>query len=58
MERNQVIIELNDMIETYCEGCFVYQHFRKIHSQNYAQNFCMKQCTIGEKLKQYGKYLS
>ncbi|WP_081415266.1 zinc-finger domain-containing protein [Ectobacillus panaciterrae] len=58
MNRKQLISQVHDLIETYCAGCFVNSHFRKEHGKSYAQSFCIKQCTVGEKLKEYGKKLS
>ncbi|MCP1123247.1 zinc-finger domain-containing protein [Bacillus sp. AFS018417] len=58
MDRKQLITEVNDLLETYCDGCFLQQHFRKEHSKYYAHSFCIRQCTIGAKLKEYGNRLS
>ncbi|MEI4800880.1 zinc-finger domain-containing protein [Bacillus sp. NPDC077411] len=57
MNRKQLITEVNDLLETYCDGCFLQKHFRKEHSKYYAHSFCIRQCTIGEKLQKYGKQL-
>ncbi|ENQ3108248.1 Protein of unknown function [Bacillus sp. 491mf] len=58
MNRKQLINEVNDLLETYCDGCFLQKHFRKEQSKYYAHSFCIRQCTIGEKLQEYGKHLS
>ncbi|MFD3446039.1 zinc-finger domain-containing protein [Microbacteriaceae bacterium 4G12] len=58
MNKKKLITEVNDIIETYCDGCFVNSYFRKEQGQRFAQSFCIKQCTVGERLKEYGKQLS
>ncbi|MFX3622754.1 MAG: zinc-finger domain-containing protein [Ectobacillus sp.] len=58
MKKKQLIAEVNDLLETYCDGCFLNRYFRKEHGKSHAQSFCIKQCTVGEQLKEYGKKLS
>ncbi|MBG9581649.1 hypothetical protein ABE42_21130 [Bacillus thuringiensis] len=58
MDRKQLITEVNDLLETYCEGCFLREHNRKTNSKYYAHSFCIRQCTVGETLKKYGEQLS
>lgn len=58
MDRKQVLMEVSDILDTYCNDCFVKSHFRKEYGKNYAQSFCIHQCTVGEKLKEYGKKLN
>ncbi|MCP8968820.1 zinc-finger domain-containing protein [Ectobacillus ponti] len=58
MSRKQLITEVHNLIEAYCEGCFLNRQLRHDHSRRYAQNFCIRQCTVGEKLQQYGQLLS
>lgn len=41
-----------------CEGCFIQKHFRKQIGRTFAHQFCLSQCTVGEKLKQLGKELT
>ncbi|KXT21417.1 hypothetical protein UZ35_04150 [Heyndrickxia coagulans] len=58
MERKQLIREVDEILKTYCEGCFLKSHFRKTRGKKYAHQFCIRQCTVGEKLKKYGDRLS
>ncbi|MEH6976808.1 MULTISPECIES: zinc-finger domain-containing protein [Bacillus] len=58
MNKKQLIIEVNDLLETYCGGCFLQEHYRKTQSKYYAHSFCIRQCTVGAKLKEYGNQLS
>ena len=54
MDKKQLITEVNDLLETYCEGCFLREHNRKTNSKYYAHSFCIRQCTVGETLKNMG----
>ncbi|AEH53293.1 hypothetical protein B4098_0005 [Heyndrickxia coagulans] len=58
MERKQLIREVDKILKTYCEGCFLKSHFRKTRGKKYAHQFCIRQCTVGEQLKKYGDRLS
>jgi len=58
MERKLILEEIDNLIKNYCDGCFVYKHFRKDHSQKFAQSFCINKCTVGEKIKDMGKQLT
>jgi hypothetical protein len=56
--QKDVIIEVSEILDHYCEKCFVNTYFKKEYGKRYAQKFCIKECTVGEKLKKYGKILS
>lgn len=58
LNRKQWIGEVHQLLDMYCDGCFLNSHFRKENGPRYAQSFCIKHCTVGEKLKDYGKKLS
>jgi predicted DNA-binding protein YlxM (UPF0122 family) len=58
LEQKKALLEANQILDTYCQQCFLNAHFKKEYSKNYAQSFCINQCTVGQKLKQYGKKLS
>ncbi|MET3696048.1 uncharacterized protein DUF2602 [Bacillus oleivorans] len=57
MNRKTLLKELNDVVTTYCEGCFVHQTLKKENGKRYAHRFCISKCTVGEKLQEYGKKL-
>ena len=57
MNRKKIYEELEEML-SYCEGCFLQKHFRKQNGRTFAHQFCLSQCTVGEKLKQLGKQFS
>ncbi|MCH1627353.1 zinc-finger domain-containing protein [Ferdinandcohnia quinoae] len=58
MKRRKLILEVGEVLDTYCQDCFVKDYFRKEYGKRYAQSFCIEKCTVGEKLKEYGKQLS
>lgn len=58
MDKKEITNEIHEIIQTYCDGCFLRESFRKDHSKNYAQRFCIEKCTVGERLKKCGDLLS
>ncbi|WP_078546242.1 zinc-finger domain-containing protein [Litchfieldia alkalitelluris] len=58
MDKKQILAEVGELLDTYCQECFVREHHRKEYSKSYAQEFCIKKCTVGELLREYGKKLS
>ena len=58
MERKQLLEEVTELLDYYCSDCFVKKTFNKEKSKTYAQTFCIKECTVGEKIKQYGDLLT
>ncbi|WP_108671191.1 zinc-finger domain-containing protein [Peribacillus acanthi] len=58
MNRKRIFNEVQDVLTSYCEGCFVYSHHRKELGRNNAHKFCITNCTVGQKLKTIGKKLS
>ncbi|MCJ8006616.1 zinc-finger domain-containing protein [Lederbergia wuyishanensis] len=57
MKRTEIFKEIDGLITTYCEGCFLHFHFKKEFSKSYAHKFCINQCTVGQKLQEKGKIL-
>lgn len=59
-EDNRTLLfrDLQNIVTQYCEGCFLYQHLRETEGKRAAHRFCIKQCTVGDALKEYGKKLS
>ncbi|MFD1738443.1 zinc-finger domain-containing protein [Bacillus salitolerans] len=58
MEQKKVLLEVNHLLDTYCEQCFLNSYFKKEYGKCYAQRFCIHECTVGQKLKKYGEKLS
>lgn len=57
MERKNIYREVNEML-AFCEDCFVQKHFRKEKGRAFAHQFCLSNCTVGQKLKKVGKKLT
>ncbi|MCI2254741.1 zinc-finger domain-containing protein [Domibacillus sp. 8LH] len=58
MNRTELLLEVEELLNTYCKDCLVKNTLRKERGKTAAHKFCITQCTIGEKLKQYGDKLS
>lgn len=46
-----------ELLDYYCSDCFVKKMFNKEKGKIYVQMFCIKECIVGEKIKQYGDLL-
>lgn len=55
MERKQLIREIDEMTDTYCEGCLVKQSLTKERSKTNAHRFCITQCSIGLRIQRMGE---
>ncbi|WLR53010.1 zinc-finger domain-containing protein [Bacillus tianshenii] len=58
MKRKEIIEEVTELIDTYCTDCLLRAHHSKEYGRKQALRFCIKQCTVGEKIQQYGKKLT
>jgi len=56
-DRKELLGYLDQLLDTYCDGCFLFQHIKKEKGRNYAHSFCIKQCTVGQQLQKIGKDL-
>jgi hypothetical protein len=55
--RKELLSQVEGLINQYCDGCFLHQHLKKEGGRRVAHRFCISQCTVGEKLQEYGKKL-
>ncbi|MEW9501848.1 zinc-finger domain-containing protein [Jeotgalibacillus marinus] len=58
MKRRKVIDEVQELINTYCEGCPVKKQLRIDGGKTRAHRFCIRECTVGERIRRYGKHLT
>lgn len=58
MKNVQVINEIDYLLNTYCEGCFVQTLIRKEKGKTAAHGFCIHKCSVGEEIKLAGKKLN
>ncbi|MEH7335907.1 zinc-finger domain-containing protein [Neobacillus drentensis] len=56
--RKELLSQVENMINHYCAGCFLHQYLKKEGGRRAAHRFCISQCTVGEKLQEYGKKLT
>ncbi|WP_277584317.1 zinc-finger domain-containing protein [Psychrobacillus antarcticus] len=57
MKNTQLINKIDELLDTYCDGCFVRKQLRKESGKTIAYRFCLEQCTVGENIKQIGSQL-
>ncbi|WP_236719618.1 zinc-finger domain-containing protein [Neobacillus mesonae] len=55
--RKEVIHQLESLLAEYCDGCFVHRQLKKEGGRRQAHRFCISQCTVGGKIKEFGKKL-
>ncbi|WP_246941933.1 zinc-finger domain-containing protein [Bacillus pinisoli] len=58
MRQSKTIMEVSELLDTFCEDCFLHAYLKKEQGKCKAHKFCIKECTVGLKLKEYGKMLS
>ncbi|MBD1381627.1 zinc-finger domain-containing protein [Metabacillus arenae] len=58
MSKRNAFHEVGELLDTYCVDCLLKQHFRKEYGKNYAHSFCIKKCTVGQKIKKVGEKLT
>ncbi|MBR8645832.1 zinc-finger domain-containing protein [[Brevibacterium] frigoritolerans] len=58
MNRKKIYEEVGRCSRFILPRLFLRKHFRKEKGRTYAHQFCISECTVGEKLKQLGSELS
>ncbi|MGX9133911.1 zinc-finger domain-containing protein [Rummeliibacillus sp. JY-2-4R] len=57
MEQSTIVKEIDELLETYCEGCLVKTQMRRERGKAGAHKFCINSCTVGEQLQFLGQEL-
>ncbi|WP_084221787.1 MULTISPECIES: zinc-finger domain-containing protein [Mesobacillus] len=57
MTRNEILVEVETLLTTYCNGCFLKKYHRQEQGKTFAHRFCITECTVGEKIKKCGQKL-
>lgn len=57
MDRMTVVKEMDELLDAFCEGCFVRMQLSKERGKAGAHRFCIESCTIGEQLQFLGNEL-
>ncbi|HSJ37374.1 MAG TPA: zinc-finger domain-containing protein [Planococcus sp. (in: firmicutes)] len=58
MDKLSIINEIDEMLASYCEGCFVRTQLRKEQGKTAAHRFCISNCTVGTQLQFLGNELN
>ncbi|RSD26566.1 zinc-finger domain-containing protein [Mesobacillus subterraneus] len=57
MTRKQILAEVETLLSTYCNGCFLKKHHQQENGKRYAHRFCITECTVGNQIKACGNRL-
>lgn len=57
VKNNEIINQIDQLVDTYCDGCFVKTQLRKEKGKTIAHDFCIHSCTVGEEIKLIGEKL-
>ncbi|MEH7352726.1 zinc-finger domain-containing protein [Neobacillus drentensis] len=55
--RKELFNRVESLMNQYCEGCFLHQQLKREGGRRRAHRFCISECTIGERLQEYGEKL-
>ncbi|MBM7654853.1 zinc-finger domain-containing protein [Neobacillus cucumis] len=55
--RKELLSQVEELINHYCNGCFLHEHLKKSGGRRAAHRFCITHCTVGEQLQNYGEKL-
>ncbi len=58
LNKIDLIQDIDELIDRYCEGCFLKKQLREERGKSGAHKFCITGCTVGEQLKFLGTELN
>ena len=58
MKKLDVMSEIDEILDSYCDGCFLKTYLKKEQGKSSAHSFCITKCTVGEHLKFLGVELN
>ncbi|ARD49500.1 hypothetical protein SporoP37_16075 [Sporosarcina sp. P37] len=58
MNKVLVMKEINQLLDIYCEGCYVKKQLTKERGKTGAHQFCISDCTIGDQLQFLGREIN
>ena len=58
LNKLSVISEIDNLLETYCNGCFLKKELKANGGKTLAHRFCISSCTVGEQLQFLGNELN
>ncbi|WP_301109811.1 zinc-finger domain-containing protein [Sporosarcina sp.] len=58
MNKVMVMKDINQLLDIYCEGCYVKKQLIKERGKTGAHQFCISECTVGEQLQFLGNEIN
>lgn len=58
MDKTIVMSDINQILDSYCEGCFLKKQLAKDNGKTNAHKFCISGCTVGEQLRFLGNEMN
>ncbi|TFE03260.1 zinc-finger domain-containing protein [Jeotgalibacillus sp. R-1-5s-1] len=58
MEKQLIINEVDELLQTYCQDCPVKKQLRYERGKSKAHKFCISECSVGKRLQECGRQLS
>ena len=55
--RNAWLKKAEQLMDFYCNDCFLHQQNKRDMGKRGAHRFCIKQCTVGQRIKKAGDML-
>ncbi|ARF18688.1 zinc-finger domain-containing protein [Sporosarcina ureae] len=58
MDKVVVMKEINQLLDIYCEGCYVKKQLTNERGKTGAHQFCISDCTVGDQLQFLGREIN
>jgi len=58
MDKAIIMNDINGILDTYCEDCFLKTQLSKDKGKSGSHKFCITTCTIGEQLQFLGQEMN
>ena len=58
MDKTIIMNDIDGILDTYCEGCFLKTQLSKDKGKSRSHKFCITTCTIGEQLQFLGQEMN
>jgi hypothetical protein len=57
LKKQEILANLDSIQTYYCQNCFLHKHLKQEKGRRHAHRFCITECTVGEKIKEFGEML-
>lgn len=58
MNKTIIINEIDEILDAYCDSCFLKKQLSKDKGKSGSHKFCITTCTIGEQLRFLGQEMN